>query len=113
MYRKEKKTISTDTGRDTPELGMEERNSLLPAPSVTRRHGLHFRRRTRGRYVIRSGFVLLSMALSFLFFSPRSPLYANDQDNHSPHEGNLNRKLLQSTEAATATNGAAEQSTDV
>ena len=111
MYRKEKRTILTDTGRDTPELGMGEKNSLLPAPSVTRRPGSHFRRRTPGRYAIRTGFVLLSMSLSFLFISPRSPLYANDQDNHSPHEGNLNRKLLQSTEDATATNGAAEQAT--
>jgi hypothetical protein len=101
MYRKEKRTILTDTGRDTPELGMGEKNSLLPAPSVTRRPGSHFRRRTPGRYAIRTGFVLLSMSLSFLFISPRSPLYANDQDNHSPHEGNLNRKLLQ-TEDVTA-----------
>ena len=109
MYRKDKKTLPADVV--TPQLGMGEKNSLLPTPSVTRRSNSHFRRRTKGRYLLRSGFVLLSMALSFLFLSPRSPLYANVQDNQSPHEGILNRKLL-AAETTEEGSGATEEPTN-
>ena len=92
MYRKEKHTFPIAASSGTSEMDMGKTKSLLPSPSVTRRPATYFRRKRRQGYLLRSVFVLLSMAFSFLVFSPRSPLYAND-DNHSPHAAH--RRLLQ------------------
>ena len=102
--RKENKAVTSVISSDEPGLGMGDRKSLLPSPTTTRKHGTHFKRRTRQRYLIRFGCVFVSMIFSFFFFSPRSPLYAYGPDNQSPeHEGNFNRKLLQTeTEQSTS-----------
>ena len=99
---KENRTIATAVASDEPGLCTSDGMSLLPSPNTTRKHGIHFKRRTRHRYLIRSGCVLVSMIFSFFFFSPRSPLYAYGPDNQSPaHDGNFNRKLLQTSESTT------------
>ena len=96
--RKENRTVASAISSDEPGLSTNDGKSLLPLPSTTRKHGTRSKRRTRHRYLIRSGCVFVSMIFSFFFFSPRSPLYSYGPDNQSPaHDGNFNRKLLQTS----------------
>ena len=116
MYRKEKNNIPVGNVSDNSGLGVREMKSLLPAPNITRRFGPNFKRKSKPSYLIRSGFVLVTMAFAFVVLSPKSPLYSNGNDNHRhqggpessiPLAGKLGRKLLQdlptSTEAVNET----------
>ena len=109
MYRKEKNTESVC---DSSALGVKQMESILPAPNIARKLGPSFKRKTKRRYLIRSGFVLVSLVFSFMIFSPSSPLYSNDHDNHRlqgepkssiSFAGKLNRRLLQDETGAEAT----------
>lgn len=96
--RKENRTVASAISSDETGLSTNDGKSLLPSPNTTRKHGIRSKRRTRHRYLIRSGCVFVSMIFSFFFFSPRSPLYSYGPDNQSPaHDGNFNRKLLQTS----------------
>ena len=77
---------------------------LLPTPNITRtRQGLNFNRRMRSRFLVCSGFVLLTMIFSYLLFSPSTRLYLNDNHGQgfnaelsaSSQTGEIHRKLLQ------------------
>jgi hypothetical protein len=103
MDRSDENIVPFSVGGGASTLNMRERKALLPTPCVSRRPGAHFKRRRRN-YLARSGFVFLSMVFTFFVFSPRSPFYANEVDNQSPHAGALHRKLLQTAETTPAVN---------
>lgn len=114
MHRKEKNNVPVSNVSDNSGLGVGEMKSLLPAPNITRKFGPNFRRKTKHRYLIRSGFVLVTMVFSFVVLSPSSPLYSNNNDNHRhedgpessiPLAGKLSRRLLNTELSTEAPNG--------